>query len=42
VAFSTTNVKLVAGTEYTVVATGFDTGFEGSNVVILNPSDDNT
>jgi hypothetical protein len=42
VAFSTPNVKLIAGDEYTVVATGFDTGFEGDNVIILNPIDDNT
>ncbi|MGA7077735.1 MAG: DUF4397 domain-containing protein [Terriglobales bacterium] len=42
VAFSTPNVKLIAGNYYTVVATGFDTGFEGDNVVILNPIDNNT
>ncbi|MGA7559824.1 MAG: DUF4397 domain-containing protein [Terriglobales bacterium] len=42
IAFSTPNVKLIAGNYYTVVATGFDTGFEGDNVVILNPIDDDT
>jgi len=41
-AFNTPNVKLIAGHYYTVVATGFDTGFEGDNVVVLNPIDNNT
>ncbi|MGD0213243.1 MAG: DUF4397 domain-containing protein [Terriglobales bacterium] len=41
VAFNRPNVILPGGRQYTVVATGFDTGFEGENVVILNPPDDN-
>jgi hypothetical protein len=39
-AFTTSNVNLTAGTEYTVVATGFITNT--SNVVILSPADTNT
>ena len=39
-AFSVSNVKLLAGTDYTVVATGFDTNSNG--VIILSPADNNT
>ncbi len=39
-AFSTSNVKLLAGNEYTVVATGFITNTD--TVVVLAPADDNT
>jgi|HubBroStandDraft_1064217.scaffolds.fasta_scaffold00233_21 hypothetical protein len=39
--FSTSNVKLFAGTPYTVVATGFASGGTG-NVVIVNSVDNNT
>src|SRR5580692_3515119 len=39
-AFSVSNVKLVAGNEYTVVATGFDVNTNG--VIILSPVDNNT
>jgi hypothetical protein len=42
IAFTTPNVRLIAGNYYTVVATGFDTGFEGDNVIILNPIDNDT
>ncbi len=38
--FSVSNVKLLAGSEYTVVATGFD--INTNSVVILSPSDNNT
>jgi hypothetical protein len=41
VAFNRPNVTLPGGRQYTVVATGFDTGFEGENVVVLTPADDN-
>jgi hypothetical protein len=41
-AFETDNVSLSAGSEYTVVATGNIAGGGNGNVVILNPSDDNT
>jgi hypothetical protein len=40
-AFSTSGIKLVGGTDYTVVATGFVAG-STNDVIILNPSDDNT
>jgi hypothetical protein len=40
-AFSTSGVKLVGGTDYTVVATGFVAG-STNDVIILNPPDDNT
>lgn len=39
-AFSTSGIKLLGGTDYTVVATGFVAG-STNNVIILNPSDDN-
>jgi hypothetical protein len=35
-------VSLSSGNDYTVVATGFDTGTDGSNVVIMAPTDNNT
>jgi len=41
-AFEADNVSLSAGSEYTVVATGNIAGGGNGNVVILNPSDDNT
>jgi hypothetical protein len=36
------NVGLIAGSQYTLIATGLDTGSNGSNVVILSPVDNNT
>jgi len=39
-AFSVSNVKLFAGSEYTMVATGFDTNI--NSVIILSPADNNT
>jgi len=38
----TDSTSLSGGTEYTLVATGFATGANGSNVVFLSFSDDNT
>ena len=42
VAFTVSNVSLNSGSPYTVVATGFDTGNQGSNVILLTPTDTNT
>jgi len=39
-AFNVSNVKLLAGQQFTVVATGFDTSL--SSVIILSPTDNNT
>ena len=40
--FDNTNVGLNSGTQYTLVATGFATGTNGANVVLLTPTDNNT
>ena len=40
--FKNTNVGLNSGTQYTLVATGFATGSNGANVVLLTPTDNNT
>jgi hypothetical protein len=40
--FDQQNISLNSGSQYTLVATGSATGTNGNNVVLLNPTDNNT
>jgi hypothetical protein len=40
--FNDTGVSLNSGNQYTLVATGFATGTNGDNVILLTPTDNNT